>query len=172
VARQQLYSEEQSNKQTKQEQTKKRKLIKENNKMESFRIFSRGMCTCFRDNENENGDKNLYAEPPVPVNTRRVIFFLPKKKKRWRLTRKTWFEERYKMIEKKRAMRMIDQLREFDKVNDDVEVVKPAIPLTSESCLSNIMDQINKHTCTYDLAILSTSTVCHNSIDTVTATIQ
>jgi len=80
--------------------------------MENFRTFLREMCRCFRDNENENGNKNLYAEPPVPVDTRRVTFLPSKKKKRWHLARKTWFEERCEMIEKKRAMRMIDQLRE------------------------------------------------------------
>jgi len=42
------------------------------------------------------------------------------------------------MIEKKRAIRMLDQLREFDKLSD-VEVVKPTIPSTSESYLSNII---------------------------------
>jgi len=36
-------------------------------------------------------------------------------------------------------MKMVDQLREFDKLDDDVEVVKPAIPSTSESYLSNII---------------------------------
>jgi len=38
---------------------------------------------CFRDDENENGE-NLYAEPPVPVDTRRVTLLLPEKKRRWR----------------------------------------------------------------------------------------
>jgi len=106
--------------------------------MESFRTFLRGMCRCFQDDENENGDKNLYAEPPVSVDTRRVTFLLPKKKQMWRLTRKTWFEEQFETIEKKRAMRMVDQLRVFDKLSD-VEVVKPAIPSTSESSPSNII---------------------------------
>jgi len=106
--------------------------------MERFRTFLRRVCRCFRDDENENRDKNLYAEPPVSVDTRRVTFLLPKKKKRWRLIRMTWSKEQYEMIEKKRAMKMVDQLREFDKLSD-VEVVKPAIPSTSESYLSNII---------------------------------
>jgi len=54
------------------------------------------------------------------------------------LTRKTWFEKWCEVIKKKRAMRMVDQLREFDKLSD-VEVVKAAIPMTSESYLSNII---------------------------------
>jgi len=71
------------NQQVKQEQKKKRKSIKKENKIESFRTFLRGVCRCFQDNE--NGNKNLYAEPPVPVDKRRVTFLLPKKKKSvWR----------------------------------------------------------------------------------------